>query len=143
MRMLIRLTILIAGLLAAFAVLSVGLIALFMPSNAQDAADPSKRLEMVRITLEWGRLAPFPVTATDFDIKTEGSAFTRSFRGSFTDAPERVEAWIAASSGVNRADCTQTTEGEKCLLRTAKGVSYGEVVVSPNKCRVTFYVAWS
>lgn len=69
--------------------------------------------------------------------------FTRSFRGSFTDTPEHIEAWLAASPGVNRPDCTQTTEGEKCLLQTAERVSYGEVIVSVDKCHVTFYVAWS
>jgi len=143
MRTLIRSTIVIAGLLAAFVVLSVGLFALLMPSNARDNASPSKLAEMVRITLEWGRLAPFPATATDFDIKTEGGSFTRSFRGSFTDTPDRIEAWLAASPGVDRADCAPTTEGEKCVLRTAERVSYGEVVVSPDKRRVTFYVAWS
>lgn len=59
-----RTLILITGLLAAFVALSIGLLVLFMPSNARDNANPSMRPEMVRVTLEWGRLAPFPATAT-------------------------------------------------------------------------------
>lgn len=69
--------------------------------------------------------------------------FTRSFRGSCTDTPEHIEAWLAASPGVNRAYCAQTIMGEKCWLQTAERVSHGEVVVSPDRSRVTFYVAWS
>jgi hypothetical protein len=144
-RKLIRVAIVIAGLLAAYVAgaLSVVVFVLLMPTNARDNADPSMRPEMVRVTVEWGRLAPFPATARDFVIKTEGNMFTRSFRGSFTDTPEHIEAWLATSPGVSRAYCTQTSMGETCRLQTSERVSYGEVVVSPDKSRVTFYVAWS
>jgi hypothetical protein len=98
---------------------------------------------MVRTTLQWGRLAPFPATARDFGIRAEGGLFTRSFRGSFSDTPAHVEAWLAASPGVSSADCTKVAEGARCVLRTTRDVGYGELVLSPDKSHVTFYVSWS
>jgi hypothetical protein len=137
-----RSTILIAVLLAAVTASSLSALTL-MPGNTRTDADPAARAEMARTTLQWGRLAPFPATARDFGIRSEGGLFTRSFRGSFSDTPAHVEAWLAASPGVARGGCTPVPEGERCVLRTARDVGYGELVLSKDKSHVTFYASWS
>lgn len=55
------------------------------------------RQDMIRCTLEWGRLAPFPAGAREFTITTEGCLFTRAFRASFKAKPNIIAAWIKAS----------------------------------------------
>lgn len=129
--------------IAVFVALSLSALTLMPPpDNARDNADPSKLKEMIRITQEGGRLAPFPTTATGFDIKAEGGMFTRSFRGHFTDTPEHIEAWLARSPGVKPASCKSVPEGRKCTLQTADG-EYGEVLISPDRTTVHFYLSWS
>lgn len=51
------------------------LLILLMPSNRTDNQNPARQAEMIALTLEWGRLAPFPTTACNFPIHTEGNAF--------------------------------------------------------------------
>src|SRR5262245_28830588 len=89
--------------LAFAALCTAGLAALgvlFLPGKDRDKANLLMRVEMGRVAREWGGLAPFPATARHFTIRTEGSMFTRSFRGSFSDTPARVRRWLDASPGV-------------------------------------------
>jgi len=109
------------------------------PTNDRDNANPQTRQEMVEITREWGMLAPFPPTAKDFKIKTEGNMFTRNFVGSFSDSPEVIKAWLDASPGVTKGKI----EGETIVLEMGGGANYGTVTVSADGTRVTFRVAWS
>lgn len=116
----------------------VGFVTLILPTNDRDNANPEKKAEMRELTLEWGRLAPFPKTAQAFEIYTEGNLFTRTFKGSFTDTPENIKAWLLASPGV--AEGEKSSNG-KYILKTSEGVAYGEVVVSPDHQSLTFEIA--
>ena len=57
------------------------------------------RREMLRTTLLWARVAPPPAGKHDFIIQKEGGFFSRSFRCSFSAAPEEVERWLQQSPG--------------------------------------------
>lgn len=118
----------------------VGFVVFTFPTNKRDNANPEKKVEMSELTLEWGRLTPFPKTAKDFEIYTEGNSFTRTFKGSFTDTPEHIKAWLLSSPGVTEGK--KSSDG-KYILKTSEGVAYGEVVVSPDSQSLMFEVAWS
>jgi hypothetical protein len=112
-------------------------------SNSRDNQDPAKQKEMMALLLEWGRLAPFPASATNISIKTEGSSFTRSFRASFTAPKQDIEAWIKASPGLN-----QTTPdglaGNKVhyVIVPGGGANKAEVTIDSASNQVEIYVSW-
>lgn len=112
---------------------------IFMPTNEWENRSPASQAEMAAITREWGRLAPFPKTARDFTIRTEGNMFTRGFRGSFRDTPENVRAWLDASPGAMEG----TRKEGRIFLEMGDGAQYGEVEVSPDGTEVKFRVSWS
>lgn len=129
----------ILGLVAflGFGYFFVRLMVEGVPGNERINADPANRPEMVRVTLEWGRLAPFPETAREFQIHTEGGSFTRIFRGSFVDTAENIRSWLTSSPGVR--DGKEEKEGVH-ILKTGKGDTHGEVIVAPDGSNVTFCV---
>lgn len=49
---------------------------------------------MMDIVHRVGELPPFPATATELWVQTEGNPFTRTFVGRYCDAPETVDAWL-------------------------------------------------
>ncbi len=118
----------------------VAVVIFTFPTNDRDNANPSKRAEMVNLTLEWGRLAPFPTSAKEFNIFTEGNSFTRTFRGSFTDSPSTIKAWLDASPGVTEG---KKNHDETIVLKMGGGANYGEITVSSDGTHVTFRVSWS
>lgn len=103
-----------------------------------------ERNSMIECTLKWGRLAPFPKTAKNFNITTEGSAFTRTFIGSFSDTPETIQKWLKDSSGVQEG-VQELRLGRvyRYTLKTGEGESYGEVRVSADGTAVEFKISWS
>jgi hypothetical protein len=129
----------------SIALLLFALVIVFVfPCNEIDNRLPFKRAEMSRITREWGRLAPFPDDAQGFTIWTEGNAFTRTFRGSFTSSPAEVDLWLKSSAGVQEGESRLLPDGShEHILKMGGGASYGTVRVSPDGSRVEFRVSWS
>ena len=120
------------------------LIGAFSPSNERDNNDPAKRKEMVQLSTEWGRLASFPESKRNFVIKTEGNAFTRSFRGSFSDSSDVIKQWTLSSPGIQEGKIEATDDGSThYILKMGSGATYGEVIISSDNQDVTFYIAWS
>ncbi|MEI6862007.1 MAG: hypothetical protein WCL04_07120 [Verrucomicrobiota bacterium] len=119
----------------------------FSPTNEQDNRNPEKLKEMVTITLEWGRLAPFPAAAKNFKIHTEGSTFTRTFKGSFDASKEVITAWLAASPGVREGELKEHFPEESTtyyLLKPQPNVAGGcSIVVSADGTQIEFAVRWS
>jgi hypothetical protein len=114
------------------------------PTSAPDNANPSKQAEMVDISRRWGQLAPFPNSARGFSIHTEGNAFTRTFRGSFSAESPTVNKWLEDSRGVTQGQKeVQPDHSTKYILKTAEDASYGEVIISPDRTHVSFRVSWS
>lgn len=130
------------------ALIGLGMVLLernFFPTNEQDNRNPKKLKEMAVITLEWGRLAPFPTDARNFKIHTEGNMFTRTFKGSFDASREAIVAWLTASPGVKEGTAQSDAEGKfmAYVLQTQPKVSYRRVKVFSNGTHVEFEVSWS
>ncbi|CAN5414946.1 hypothetical protein BH09VER1_BH09VER1_55070 [soil metagenome] len=121
------------------------MIGLFLyPTNAQDNASPETRKEMTSLALEWGQLEPLPQTVRDFDIRTEGNSFTRTFARSFTASPEAVADWLKKSPGVTQGKVETQPDGSTTyVLKMGGGANYGTVTVSPDGKLVSFRTAWS
>jgi hypothetical protein len=101
------------------------------------------RQEMA-LTLEWGRLAPFPASATDVRVSTEGSMFTRGFRAHFVAPRADVDAWLAASPGPRSA--TKEAVGKsrtKYVITPGGGAGWAELTVDEATGTVDVYVYWS
>lgn len=114
------------------------------PTNERDNANPETRKQMISLTLEWGQLTPFPKTARDFVIRSEGNSFTRTFAGSFTDSPEAVVEWLKKSPGVIQGEKETMTDGSTTyVLKMGGGANYGTVTVSPDGRSVAFRTAWN
>ncbi len=114
------------------------------PTNDRANASRGAHQEMIPIACEWGRLAPFPATAQDFTIYTEGNMFTRTFKGAFSDSPEVIAKWLADSPGVVEGEAeVREDQSTLYILKMGGGASYGEIEVSPDKTRVRFRTSWS
>ena len=138
----------ILGLCAALIIVGALLIIfasfIILPPNDRDNLNPAKKIEMINLSLRWGRLATFPSSSQDFSIRTEGGAFTRTFRGSFSDSPESISQWLHNSKGISEGRSEiQPDKSTKYILKTGEGASYGEVIVSPDSSHVSFEVSWS
>ncbi|MFA5164759.1 MAG: hypothetical protein WC481_04275 [Candidatus Omnitrophota bacterium] len=117
---------------------------LWTTQNERDNRNPAKQTEMKQATLEWARLAPFPKEATNFNIKTEGSMFTRSFRGSFSAPKNVIESWIQKSPGFKDAKIEKIDEGiQKYIITPGGGANWAEVTINYLENKVDFYVCWS
>ncbi len=113
-------------------------------SNAVSNLNPVAKADMLRVTLEWGRLAPLPESKNHFQIQTEGSAFTREFRSSFTTTREDVDAWIQASPGLQDAQVsTIGTHTKQYEIQPGDGAQFAEAVIDFEQCLVKIYVCWS
>jgi hypothetical protein len=125
---------------------SVILMTLFIiaPSNSRDNRDATKQAEMMEITLEWGRLAPFPTKAENVSIRTEGNQFTRSFRAKFNAPKEEIDKWIEVSPGLNEAKVEGMADGKrKYIISPGGGANYAEVIIDFKVKEVEVYVSWS
>jgi len=113
------------------------------PTNAADNANPTKQAEMLRITLHAADLHPIPPGATGLSIKTEGNAFTRSFRVEFSAPPAAVKKWLDSSKGISRARVGKSGPATKYVVNKPNdGYERAEVIVDPAG-RVKIYVEWS
>jgi hypothetical protein len=99
---------------------------------------------MTKLILEWGRLAPFPVSATNVTIKTEGNSFTRSFRASFKAPKRDIQAWINASPGLSETTPKEISDNKvQYTISPGGGANMAEVVIDYNLNKVEIYVSWS
>ena len=101
------------------------------------------RYKMVSITLEWGRLAPFPESAKDFSIETEGSMFTRSFRSHFKCTRTEFQKWADESPGLKNAHIEKNGSIEKHNIRPGGGAQGAWVKYDTTTGEVEVYVCWS
>jgi len=131
----------------ASAILCVALVAfggLFIASsNSRDNQDPAKQKEMMALVLEWGRLSPFPTSATNVSIKTEGNSFTRSFRVSFTAPKRDIESWIKDSPGLNETTPDELSDNKvQYTITPGSGANKAEVTIDYGLNQIEIYVSW-
>ncbi len=124
------------------AVLVVVLGASFYSFNRQDNVDSA-----IKATREWGRLAPFPESASDLDVVTEGSMFTRAFRVTFQAPLDDIEQWIESSPGLEESTVEMIHTGtSKYVIEPGEGAAYAEVVITvlgDGMGLVEIYAYWS
>jgi hypothetical protein len=102
------------------------------------------RSSAIDCTLTWGRLAPFPASAQQFTITTEGSAFTRAFRVTFIAPPGDIEQWLQQSPGTRDTVPTTPSPGVRHFkIPPGGGAQWAEVTVDDTNHRVSIYVYWS
>jgi hypothetical protein len=116
---------------------------LIFVSNATDNQNDQKKEEMLDLTLEWGRLAPLPDSAEQFEISTEGSSFTRSFRSSFYADKNDLDGWVKSSPGLQDAQIETTGNTKEYIIDPGGGAAYAEATIDFEKCFVEIYVYWS
>lgn len=134
--------IIICSVSAIIALLIAGIF--FFHANSLDNNSHSSKEEMLKATLEWGRLAPLPDSKGDFIIQTEGSSFSRSFRSSFYLAKEDLDSWIKKSPGLQDAQIeTVNTTTKKYVINPGGGAEYAEAVIDFDKFYVQIYTYWS
>ena len=105
---------------------------------------PLFRKSAIETTLLWGRLAPFPASAKELRIHTEGSSFTRAFRVSFIAPAGDIEHWLQESSGIRDAQLTSPSSGVRHFeIKPGEGAGWAEVTVDDNQHHVSVYVYWS
>lgn len=139
---LVLLVFVIVTLIGTFYVVA---LAIFLaPTNERDNNDPVKIEEMEKLSLEWGRLAPFPKDAKDFVIKTEGSAFTRAFRGSFSAPKKSIDAWLKSSPGIQDVEVDDLgNQRTRYIIKAGGDAAHAEVTIDSTNNTVEFYTYWN
>ncbi len=126
----------------ALCVLGAVLGALFYSLNRQANVDSA-----IKAAREWGRLAPFPESASDLDVVTKGSMFTRAFRVTFQAPSDDVEQWKENSPGLRECAAEMIDAStKKCVIDPGEGAAYAEVVITmlgDEMSLVQVYVYWS
>ena len=134
----------IGGATGAFIILIGIFLFLLVPQNERDNRNSARKTEMVEITLKWARLAPFPQEAENFNIYTEGNAFTRTFKGSFTASEETIKIWVEQSPGLQDAKIDAISEKKKkYIIPPGGGANYAEVVIDYETGKIEFKASWS
>lgn len=111
-------------------------------SNTRDNISPIAKEQMTEITSEWARIAPIPDSKTEYNIYTEGSSFTRSFKSNFYLPKADLEKWIKQSTGLCDAEIETMENTKKYTIKPGGGAQYAEVVIDFKKCYVEIYVYW-
>jgi hypothetical protein len=122
----------------------VGCFALFVYLFTREDRSPEAYHSARECILEWGRLSPFPPSAQQLSINTEGGFFTRSFRVSFTAPPADIERWLQASPGTRETSPTTPSVGIRHFqIAPGGGANRAEVSVDDSTNLVLIYVSWS
>lgn len=140
----IAIIITIIAFAAAAAYTAMIFIVFSSSSNSTDNTSPEKKSEMLNLTLEWGRLSPIPYSKSEFNIRTEGGSFTRSFRSSFYLPKDDLEKWVKSSPGLADAEVQNIDSNRKrYIIKPGGSANYAEAVIDMKKCFIEIYVSWS
>lgn len=130
---------------AAAAVYTAMIFIVFSSStNSTDNPSLQRKSEMLKLTLEWGRLSPIPDSKSEFNITTEGGSSTRSFRSSFHLPKNDLEKWVKSSPGLADAEVQNIDSNKrKYIIKPGGGANYAEAVIDLEKSFIEIYVSWS
>jgi len=138
-----------ALIVAGVAILSIAIaitafFIYFTHSNEIDNRSPSAQADMLKTTLEWGRLAPIPDSKTEFNIYTDGGSFTRAFHSSFYLPQTDLKKWIADSPGLADAEIQVINDTNKnYIIKAGGGAQHAEAAIDFSSGFVKIYVYWS
>lgn len=125
------------GIIALLSVLVLGL-------SGCGRVDTDSAIESV---LAWTRMAPFPDSAQDLTVTTEGGPFSRAFRVTFRAPADDVAQWIAGSPGTQGLAPEQVgPDTLRYVIAPGGGAQYAEVEVTrvdPHTSLVRIYTYWS
>lgn len=120
-------------------VLALVISAIFFVSNR-----PQNRDAAIATAREWARISEIPATATDLNIATAGSAFSREFTISFRDSPANIRVWLSASPGPASANpALDSSDWTIYRYSAGSGAQFAEIRVSPAGDRVVIRTYWS
>ncbi len=97
----------------------------------------------VNVSREWARVAELPVPTWWVGVDTRGSAFTREFVLDFNASSEELDAWLAASPGIQDADITESGSQITYSIAPGGGAQFAEVVVDRETGAVRIRTYWS
>ena len=101
-----------------------------------------ERKQAIDATLEWGRLAPFPSSTSEFTIKVEGGLFTRTFRSHFKAPKRDIDTWIKESPGLMDVEPSYADGKRKYIIKPGGGANRAEVTIEDDD-EVEIYASWS
>ena len=109
-----------------------------------ESGAPTHNESAIECVLQWGRLSPFPSSAEEFTITTQGNMFTRGFRASFTAPAADIEQWLQQSPGTRAVLPETPLPGVRHFeIAPGGGAQHAEVTVDDTKHHVSIYVCWS
>lgn len=125
------------GSITAFLLLCAGLLFTYTDILGLDA-------QAIEISREWARLDPLPASATQVDVNTEGSMFSREFIVTFTAPQADIEAWLATSPGTAAVTPDMKNKSVRVYhVQPGGGAQFAEVKVDERTHTVTINTYWS
>ena len=122
--------------------LSAGCPSCALLGERGEMSEADKRVA-IDMTLEWGRLAPFPKSARDLVIAKTGNIFTRGVRLSFYAPKEEIARWVEESPGLKETQPKKEGSQSKYEIKPGGGAQHAEVVIDDSTDKVQVYVFWS
>jgi hypothetical protein len=140
-----RILVVLAGFVGVGLItIALAVVAMIVYVGSGESGTPSDKQSAIESTLRWARLSPFPSSAQQFSLTTEGNMFTRSFRASFTAPPTDIKQWLVQSPGIREASPTTPAPGVRHFeISPGDGAQHAEVTVDDTANQVSIYVSWS
>lgn len=103
-----------------------------------------ERQSAIECITTWARLAPFPDSIENLEIKTTGNMFTRGFQAEFSLPPNDLKQWLEACPGIQGVEPTSLGPVRKHYdIDPGGGAQHAEMEVDEHGHTVTIYVQWS
>lgn len=126
--------------------ISIGLVVTIeFVSHLNNYILPWNRAEAIGSALQWSAMADLPHSASDVEVFTRGSAFSRSFELTFTCSKSEITEWLINSDGV------LYSQNEPSIMKVQRFIidvsmvnsNGGWVEVDWIRGKVRLYVEWS
>jgi hypothetical protein len=96
----------------------------------------------IETTQTWARLDPFPASATNLAVTTEGEMFTRGFTNTFDAPAPDIATWLATSPGTASATVETLGTHRRFAIQPGGGAQGALVTVDDATNLVTIRTYW-